>query len=290
MGVVGLLRQRVTCSLHKGFTNAHIRAVGKPFVLSHQSRLHAHSTSASRCRHSGRYSLSSRLAAVPDNSDLKLEVAPEPGTSGQGGGGGGDDQSTSKDYFEFLGLKVSKDDLWTITLAVAISYGIRWFIAEPRFIPSLSMFPTYDVGDRLIAEKITYRFVRPPTPGDVIIFHPAAGIGHKDFFNDDVFIKRIVATAGDTVEVKQGQLFVNGKAQVEPFINERPAYTMPKLVVPPGEVFVMGDNRNNSYDSHIWGPLPVENIIGRAAFNYWPVNKIGPMADYTHSTAPALAE
>ena len=102
-----------------------------------------------------------------------------------------------------MGLKISKDDVLTIGLALAISYGIRWFIAEPRFIPSLSMFPTFDVGDRLIAEKITFRFIRPPAAGDVVIFHPPFSRGGGSFLEDDVFIKRVVAVEGDIVEVRE---------------------------------------------------------------------------------------
>ena len=188
-------------------------------------------------------------------------------------------ESESESFF-------SKDDVQTVAIAVALSYAIRIFIAEPRFIPSLSMYPTFDIGDRLVAEKITYRFKRPPAAEDVIIFHPPKQTGRAGgLFDDNVFIKRVVATEGDQVQVRNGRLIVNGRARDEPYINEKPNYTLSKFTVPEGHVFVMGDNRNNSYDSHIWGPLPKENIIGRACWKYWPLQKFGGLVDYSDVAA-----
>jgi signal peptidase I len=177
---------------------------------------------------------------------------------------------------------VHKEDLITYGGALAISLLIRSFLAEPRFIPSLSMYPTFDIGDRLVAEKVTYRS-QSPVPGDVVIFHPPFTRDRplwSRLLEDDVFIKRVVAVGGDTVEVKGGRLFVNGVARVEPYLKEPPAYTLPPTAVPAGSVFVCGDNRNNSYDSHVWGPLPVANIVGRAVFKYWPPSAVGGLPDY----------
>ncbi|CAK8567395.1 unnamed protein product [Lathyrus sativus] len=127
------------------------------------------------------------------------------------------------------------------------------------FIPSSSMYPTLRVGDRIIVEKASY-YIKSPAIRDIVTFRDPTQLSGE---NTNVFIKRIVAKEGDTVEVHHGVLYVNGVAQEENFVIEPPTYTTKLTYVPKGHVYVMGDNRNNSYDSHVWGPLPMKNIVGR---------------------------
>ncbi|NJK35192.1 MAG: signal peptidase I [Oscillatoriales cyanobacterium SM2_2_1] len=205
------------------------------------------------------------------------------------------------------------DNVSTMALAVGLALGVRWFVVEPRFIPSSSMEPTLQIGDHLFIDKISLR-LRSPQRGEIVIFNPPQSPCVGD--SSQVYIKRVIGLPGDRLSIREGKVFVNGKALREPYMAAPIEYTMPdtgtkprqliegepcfipqpvlvdadrnlSFVVPPETYWVMGDNRNNSQDSHAWGFLPAENLVGRAIFRWLPLGaRMGPfpLPDYDAAT------
>lgn len=164
--------------------------------------------------------------------------------------------------------------LKTLVSAGILAIGIRSCVAEARFIPSESMLPTLEIDDRLIVEKISYRF-RKPERGDVVVFAPTDALKEQNY--KEAFIKRVIGLPGDIVEVKKGEVYVNDEKLTEQYILNPPNYKYPPTKVPEDQYLVLGDNRNNSYDSHFWGFVPRKNLIGRATVRFWPPKRVGSL-------------
>ncbi|CAK0796668.1 unnamed protein product [Prorocentrum cordatum] len=182
-----------------------------------------------------------------------------------------DEVKEDKGWFDFDDLE-KREDFKTFLVSVSVALAFRFTIAEPRFIPSESMVPSFEIGDQLVVDKISKNW-RDYQRRDVVVFEPPPLYWEvvQRTPNGDALIKRIVAIEGDYVEMKEGGVLVlNDEPQEETFTNERAEYTFSRRQVPPGNVLVLGDNRNRSLDGHVWGFLPVKNIIGRATFNWWP--------------------
>jgi signal peptidase I len=219
------------------------------------------------------------FAGVGDDEGGFNETGTEVAKSGDEGGDGAAANSNNL----WMGLsEEARDDIATTAFSFLVAVIIRVFLIEPRFIPSLSMFPTFDVGDQLLVDKVG-KFARGNQGyyrRDVVVFNPPNAYVEMTG-NTEALIKRVVAVEGDTVEVKGRKLFINGVEQDEPFINEQPDYTLDPVTVPRGCLLVLGDNRNHSFDSHMWGFVPQENVVGRAVFKYWPPWRVGAVEGST---------
>ncbi|MBC9783380.1 signal peptidase I [Heliobacterium chlorum] len=153
-----------------------------------------------------------------------------------------------------------------VLIAVVLAFVIRFFLFQPFYIPSGSMEPTLMPLDRIIVSKVNYYFSEPKR-GDIIVFRYPL-----DESRD--FVKRVIALGGETVEIRNNQLYVNGEKISEPYLPPLKMEDFGPKAVPEGQLFVMGDNRNHSDDSRRWGFVPRNNIIGKAVFLYWPLNRI----------------
>lgn len=179
------------------------------------------------------------------------------------------------------GLRGLAETLEVIALALIMFMGVR-LVAHNYIVDGASMVPTFQSSELVIVNRLAYREIdlswlpggstfRPfgePSPGDVVVFLYQEQPRERDF------IKRVIAVPGQSVEVRDGHVYVNDHPLQEPYINAPPNYAMPKTVVPEGAVFVLGDNRNNSFDSHLFGVVPQSRLIGRAELRYWPFSRL----------------
>ena len=181
-----------------------------------------------------------------------------------------------------------------LAVAVGLALGIQAFLVKPFRIPSESMIPTLEINQRVLVDRVSYRFSKPDR-GDVVVFKPPAGaddnrcgVQHSSESacpratsdkSKTNFIKRVVGVGGDRLKVIDGHVYINGRRQRESYA--RPSSdcsicNLPdEITIPKGQYFMMGDNRGESADSREWGPVPEKWMIGQAFATYWPPGKIG---------------
>lgn len=165
---------------------------------------------------------------------------------------------------------VIREGVSILIIAFVLSLLLKTFVVEARVIPSGSMLPTIQENDRVLVNKFIYRF-RPIERFDVIVFEPPIETGHREDF-----IKRVIGLPGEKVEIKNGVVYINGQPLEENFAHEKPNYNFGPVTVPPNALFVMGDNRNRSFDSHLWnGWLTLDRVKGKAFCIYWPPQHLG---------------
>jgi signal peptidase I len=201
--------------------------------------------------------------------------APQGGAAGASGGKGKPQRSTLLDYAVIA------------IVAIGLALVIQAFLVKPYRIPSPSMVDTLEIGDRVLVNRVVYH-LKDVERGDVIVFRYPRN-------RNVVFIKRVVGLPGDVLQAKDGKLYVNGVAQDEPYVHQTGGVTDPtepaggipgttmsdpwglsgEYTVPEASYFMMGDNRTDSDDSRVWGPVPENDVIGAAFFIYWPLDRLG---------------
>jgi signal peptidase I len=184
---------------------------------------------------------------------------------------------------------VGRELAFLVVMAVAIAVVVKALVAQAFYIPSGSMLPQLQINDRVVVSKVAYR-LHDPRRGDIVVFDAPTGAPKDDRAlparlardllqsiglsapSTDEYIKRVIALPGERVEGRDGKVFVDGLEVVEPYLP--PSTTtgdFPAVIVPPGTLWVMGDNRGNSADSRVFGPVRRSTVVGRAILRVWPV-------------------
>jgi signal peptidase I len=179
-----------------------------------------------------------------------------------------------------------------LIVAFLIAFGVKSLVAQAFFIPSESMEATLRVGDRVLVSRLSYR-MHEPRRGDVVVFTSPfengkdersvpvrvlhgilESVGLRQPSTED-FIKRIIGLPGETIEGRDGKVFVDGRELIEPYLDEETVPGFEPRTVPEGKLWVMGDNRNQSQDARVFGPIDEDKVIGRAILRIWPIPRIG---------------
>ena len=213
--------------------------------------------------------------------------AAEPGSTepGAGGdGGSGEPEATGRSGRK--GLNPFIELVVILAVAFGLAYVVQGWIVKPYRIPSASMEPTLEINDMVLVNRFIYH-LHPPRRGDIVVFHPPGrgdtpirGARTEASVN---FIKRIIGLPGETIQITNGVVDICSRPHVgcralhEPYISTTHYGNYGPYTIPKGDYFVMGDNRGNSDDSRVWGPLPGRNIIGKAFLIYWPLDRIGTL-------------
>ena len=172
-------------------------------------------------------------------------------------------------------MKIFREVAITVLIAVAVFALLRLTVQSYTVVMS-SMEPNFQEGECIMVNKVTYHSSGPQR-GDVIVFNPPFGSQYP-------YIKRVIGLPGETVEIKNARVFIDGiPLEEDEYIKERPNYTMPATEITENEYFVLGDNRNNSNDSRNGWTVPRDNIIGKAWFMYWPPSSLGVVKHYSYS-------
>ena len=164
-------------------------------------------------------------------------------------------------------VKWLREALETILPAILIAILINLFLAQPTRVHGQSMEPNLHSDQRLVVEKVSYR-LHGPRRGDIVVFSMPQQ-------SEELLIKRVIGLPGETVEIHDGKVYINGTLLDEPYLTQETRGRFGPIVIPPLHVFVLGDNRSFSNDSRAFDAVPIENILGRAWLSYWPVEDLG---------------